>query len=381
MKIGVLAFDDPDNIRTWSGVPHFMTRQLRERVGETVYLRTDPPPTLGRDVLLNRVSRRLLNRQIAPEHTVAAAKHHARQLQLAIDREKPDLIFAITVDQQLAYLETDVPIVHHSDTTFAGVVDYYPKYSRLWPGVERNLHDQCRRVIQRSAVSTYPSRWAADSAVRDYDADPAAVHVIAYGANLKQPPPRAQATNIDARQTCQLLFISVDWRRKGGDIAFDAMVELNRRGIDASLVVVGCNPPHEHDKLVVHPFLNKQIPEQLAIYQSLWRTSAFLCHPTRAESFGAIYGEAAACGMPAVTSDTGGLADAVAHQHSGWLLPLDAKGGDYADVIEQLWSDRSRYEQMVHGARDRYETVLNWDVWGQRTADVIHDMMSKRSRP
>ena len=40
----------------------------------------------------------------------------------------------------------------------------------------------------------------------------------------------------------RLLFIGMDWQRKGGPVALAVTRELNRMNIPAGLTVIGCNP-------------------------------------------------------------------------------------------------------------------------------------------
>ena len=131
----------------------------------------------------------------------------------------------------------------------------------------------------------------------------------------------------------------------------------------------------EDEHLTVRSFLNKQVPEQAALYDDLWRTSAFLFMPTRADTFGAVYCEAAAKGVPAIATDTGGVGDAVADGVSGRLLALDAGSAEYADVIEAICADKASYLYLVSGARRRFESDLNWNVWGDRTAALVADLL------
>lgn len=41
---------------------------------------------------------------------------------------------------------------------------------------------------------------------------------------------------------CKLLFIGVDWVRKGGDTALQVVKQLNENGLETELIVVGCKP-------------------------------------------------------------------------------------------------------------------------------------------
>ncbi|MEM9417564.1 MAG: glycosyltransferase family 4 protein [Planctomycetota bacterium] len=125
--------------------------------------------------------------------------------------------------------------------------------------------------------------------------------------------------------------------------------------------------------------MNKQVSEQLATYQSLWKTSAFFMLPSKGETFGAVFCEAGANGLPSISTDTGGIPDAVAHGRSGLLFPLEDGPTVYADAIEKLWNDRPAYQALVESTRDHYEQVLNWDAWADRVAELIEEAVRKPS--
>jgi len=152
---------------------------------------------------------------------------------------------------------------------------------------------------------------------------------------------------------------------------------LIRRGINVNLVVVGSDPGVTHAKLEVISFLNKQVPEDLERYIRLWRESTFLFMPSRQETFGAVFAEAAANALPVISRRTGGIPDAVEDGVSGYLLPEDAAPGDYADVIERVWRDPIGYRSLMQGARERFERVLNWDAWAERTTALIEALLIK----
>ena len=48
---------------------------------------------------------------------------------------------------------------------------------------------------------------------------------------------------------CRLLFLGVDWHRKGGDIALAVAELLNQKGIRTELDIVGCNTPRIYQPL------------------------------------------------------------------------------------------------------------------------------------
>lgn len=170
-----------------------------------------------------------------------------------------------------------------------------------------------------------------------------------------------------------LLFVGGEWERKGGPLVLKTAAALNNRGIECCLNIVGKGPavtPTE-PYIRVHGFLRKSDPEQLALYERLWSEATFFILPSRGETFGAVFCEAAARALPAISTDTGGISGAVIDGRTGVLLSLDADGEDYADAIERTISKSGKYPEMVQNSFDRYQTDLNWDVWVKRVFETI----------
>src|SRR5581483_12346910 len=111
-------------------------------------------------------------------------------------------------------------------------------------------------AIANASKLIYSSLWGANSAIETYHADERNVHVIPYGANLELPPAREAVLQKTRAGHCRLLFMAVSWQRKGGEIAFETLLQLEKLGIAAELIVCGCVPPKEftHERMTVIPF-------------------------------------------------------------------------------------------------------------------------------
>jgi glycosyltransferase involved in cell wall biosynthesis len=379
--IGLLTSVDSRRLGpNWAATGHYMAKTMQEHCGNVVHLDPLHSPVRVAGKAANRVARELFGRAYDFSSTILQARDWSRVLTPRL--HGIDVILAASAAPQIALLDTDIPIVYTSDATFALVADYYPFYTGLPPWNSRIAQELEARVLRGAALLVYPSEWAAHSARTDYGIGADKVHVLPYGANFDEIPSRAVATASRTESVCRLLFVGVDWERKGGDIAYETLQALRTGGIDAELTIVGCEPPRGVDRgsLRVVGNLNKEIRSEREQLSRLYLESDFLLLPTRAECYGMVFCEASAHGTPSITTDTGGVAGAVRHGENGILLPSSADGRAYAAVIAELAGDRSRYDTLVRSSRDAYEERLNWDSWGRRLSPLISTLVEGHRR-
>ena len=355
-----------------------MVTALGRQLGEVVELGPVAPRIVVVGKVLNGMCR-LFGRRYDYRHSVLLSRLYAREFRRALARRPIDLIFAPTAATEIAWLDTKIPIVYATDATFALLADHYPSFTNLLE-ISRLEADRIeRRAIHSAALVTYPSEWAARSAIEDYGADPAKVVVAAYGPNLDVVPERKAvlARRPPTRTDCRLLLLGVSWSRKGGPIAIEALKALELLGVTAELVVCGCAPPSgvSHPRLRVIPFLDKDDPAERAQLYSLLQSSHILLLPTRYEAYGIVFCEASAFGVPVVATATDGVSAAVRQGVNGLLLPREATGAEYARVIADLVADPEQYERLAQGARDEYETRLNWDVWARAVTKACQPLV------
>jgi glycosyltransferase involved in cell wall biosynthesis len=144
-------------------------------------------------------------------------------------------------------------------------------------------------------------------------------------------------------------------------------------GYDAELTVVGCHAPKgvAHPRLRVIPFLNKQVPEERALFERLWREADFFIFPTRFEAAGLVLCEASAHALPAIAAHTGGVPSLLREGRNGYTVASEAGGSRYAEIIASLADDPERYAALCQSSREEFETRLNWDSWGEGVARKV----------
>jgi glycosyltransferase involved in cell wall biosynthesis len=276
----------------------------------------------------------------------------------------------------IAFLNTKIPIVYVSDATLALLLDYYPKFSKVL-SISRKEADLIDRLaFSKSSLLVFSSEWAANSSINHYGANRDKVKIIPFGANIEKVL-RKRTPNLERRHVCKLLFLRKDWVRKGGKLAFDTLLQLEKMGMPSKLLVCGCLPPKElsHRNMILVGWAKKT--------DDLLSEADFLLLPTRAECFGIVFCEASAYGVPIISTNTGGVSGAVKNGENGFLLDITAGAADYAETIFRIWNDRRLYHNLQKKCMKAFSERLNWDSWGvsmQRIIDEARSQLTKNTR-
>jgi glycosyltransferase involved in cell wall biosynthesis len=368
---------------SWGGTVDYMIRTLQKYCGDVhpIGSVSSKAKLLGK--VIHKSSRILFKKNYPFNHTFAVSKEYAHTVTKKLTERPFDVIVAPSCGTEIAFLETDIPIVLIEDATFALLHNYYPQYSNLLQRSVYEAHALQGLAIKRACSLFYTSHWAAQSAIEDYHADAQKVHVHPFGANFHTPPSPEIAQAKQKTECCRLLFVGVDWQRKGGEIAFETLLQLEELGILAELIVLGCTPPKtfSHERMTVIPFLNKRDERQHREFNRLFETSSFMILPTRSDCVPMVLAEANAFGLPVLTTQTGGIPSIVREGENGFMLPLSARGSDFAKVIAEVYQDEQRYIELVISSRAAFEQRLNWDAWGIAFTKSIKALLEQEAFP
>lgn len=364
MKTGFVARWDPQDKRTWSGIGYYTRREIaRYSDVEDFFF---PLPRWLREWLTTQksINRRWFGKHTAVEFLTSYARYFSNELDKALQKRPVDLLFVLASPQLIAFSKTKLPVILMADATFRQIQGYYPYFSNL-----ANYNIKCgidldSLAFKRASHCLLASNWCRQSAITDYGIPPEKLSVALLGANLDLPVADTDPVSA-AQDTCRLVFLGVEWERKGGETALATYQLLKERGLPVSLTIMGCTPPSPVPaEVTVIPFLNKNIEAERLQHASVLKQASFLLLPSRAECAGVVFSEAAAYGIPSVTTDTGGISDYVEDGVTGFVLPLSAGAAEFAGRIAAAWTDKNWYAQLRRQSRERYERLLNWENWG-----------------
>ena len=381
LKIALLtALTLEDKRSSWRITNGYFAQALEKYCGDITFIEPVQLKAVLAGKMIKGILKLLTHKSFMYYHSFFLAKQYAKIMTRRLAGQHYDLIIAPACAPEIVYMETDIPIVLIEDATFANLYNYYPQYSNLFKRSHYEGDALEGLGIKKASLALYPSPWAAQSALEHYHADPAKVHVVSFGTNFDNPPPGEVAQNRKKSDRCRLFFIGVDWMRKGGEIAFETLIKLEELGIQAELIICGCipPPPFSHERMTVIPFLNRKDEQQRKEMEKLFETSDFLFLPTRGDAYGMVFCEASSYGLPSITTDTGGVGGAVTDGENGFMLPLSARGEEYAELIAKIYCDDQRYAQLVQSSRAAFENRLNWDAWGMSVTELIFEMLERK---
>ena len=245
MRIGFVAVDDARDVGSWSGIPFHMSRALADAGAEIVDINPLRVPRPRWEYARFVARQKLGDRSYRTELNPTVLASFGREITERLREADVDAVLT-TSTLAVSRVSGPWPVAIWTDATLANLVGFYREFSRLSP---RALSSGARSefaALNRAALAFYSSRWAARSAVEDYGISEERVSVVPFGANLV---PSGSETTIVARaaarssETCTLVFLGVDWKRKRAEFALEVASVLNRIGIPARIRLIGVKPP------------------------------------------------------------------------------------------------------------------------------------------
>lgn len=374
MKILLVTSEDPQNIASWSGTTKNIYFALQKCTNKLDKFYSKPSFLRPLSRILTILTRRTVNLYKTKQYS----KFLAKKVQKAIKKSNPDIIIGIAASVELAYVNTEIPIIHISDATYKNLYNYHPSHLATWEWTVRNANLIEQKVLDNSDIVILPSSWARQSAINDYNCSPNKVKQIPFGANLTVQFEQFKKATVGLKEPCKLLFIGSDWKFKGGDIAFNTMLTLRARGIDATLQIIGCLPPAHISSPYLHvkPHLNKDDENDYNAFIGHFKDSTFFFLPTIADAFGIVFAESAMFGLPSISHKTGGVGSAIEHGKTGFLLPVGSSADDFATAIETLIADDTRYQELSANSLAKYRDQLNWQAWQRNIEEIISECLN-----
>lgn len=281
-----------------------------------------------------------------------------------------------------ALLDTSAPIFLWNDAVFSLLENRYNVFTNLAEPCRKICIFQERRAIDRALRAFYTSQWAASAAQKDYGTNSEKTKIVPIGtshvSNWDHNTARAKILN-RSKEICEMIFVGVDWLRKGADVAIIISKYLHKIGFKNRLTLVGGWPPAnvclpEHIQCVGSlPHSDPQARERLA---GLFSQAHFMLLPSRADCTPVAINDAMSFGVVPVVSSVGGLPEMVEHGVTGYTCEMNTEH-DYkvaAQHILFLFQKYAAYETMALSCFEQHRKVT-WDKHANALLLEIRDAL------
>jgi alpha-maltose-1-phosphate synthase len=263
---------------------------------------------------------------------------------------------------------------HIAGVPYALYLDFTSELTaREWPArmpmtrVERVLWRRQETSMYAGAAAIFcRSRHTARSVMSDYRITDTRVHVIGAGVNISLPD---LTTRVD--EGPRVLFIGTDFRRKGGDVLLNAWPHVVRAVPEATLMMIGPVP----DRLPPRVETNAGTWDREAVMRELRRASVFVM-PSRCETWGDVFIEAMAFGVPCIGSTMDAMPEIIQDGVTGFVVPPD-NALALAGRIITLLTEPERASLLSAAARRRVEERFLWSQVIERMLPVLERVVGK----
>ena len=350
LRLGFLSPYNPYDRQSFSGSTFHACKALSQTQSLRLRVLGQHAPPRFRDRLMRR----------RKEITLTAA-----------DLEGLDAIMGLVATSLLdtvSQLRPDLPFLHVTDAT--------PRFLRDTYGwrVPDNADAREARVAARAASTVYSSWELAKRAPTDLGLAEFQPKVLPFGMNDEYLPEAAPTK--PPLSKLNLLFIGLDWVRKGGDTAVAALDKLNSNGRRAHLTIVGqCPERHRtHQHITYAGYLNKNRPREARQLAQLYSDAHLLLLPSLADCTPMVIAEALGHATPVLATDTGGIGTMIGGHATGRLLPQFSAPAEWARTINEMTADETHYAMMSDAGFDRAHGVLTWSRWAAGIVTILSEV-------
>jgi len=219
---------------------------------------------------------------------------------------------------------------------------------------------QYERGVAREMTSIFTfSEYLRRSFIQDFGLHEKWVFNIGAGINIEDMPVPSAEKDYEKRE---VLFVGVDFERKGGQELLSAFRIVRETLMDARLHIVG---PHrlprgaDQPGVIFHGNLRKSIPEERNELYRLYQEAAVFVLPSKYEPFGVAPLEAMLFQVPCIVTDGWALREFVTPGINGALVEKGSVDSLAAALLSLL---KAPEELALMGKRGR-EMVLKNYMW------------------
>jgi glycosyltransferase involved in cell wall biosynthesis len=217
------------------------------------------------------------------------------------------------------------------------------------------------------------SHWGKKGLVEGYGVDPGMITVIAPGVDVDRWQPSAIEAS-EPGDPVRVLFVGGDLQRKGGSLLVEAVCALrDEPGLPPiELHLVTGSTVRREPGVVVHRGLTSNSTELIEQYHA----ADVFCLPTFGDCLPMVLAEAAAAGLPMISTNVGAIGEIVRSGETGELIPPHDLGA-LISALRKLIADPSLRVRYGEAARRLAEAEHDARANAGRIAALLEHVSEK----
>jgi len=235
--------------------------------------------------------------------------------------------------------------------------------------IDKAMQREIRIFRRLDYIFTF-SEWLRQSFINEYNIKPDKVFTVGAGANIPIP----ETNNKQEFDGRTILFIGIDFERKGGKILLEAFRKVKAELSDARLIIIGPNLKDLPDGVECLGYISKNSPEGLRKLKQAYSDASVFTMPSLYEPFGVVFLEAMAHGLPCIGADNCAMPEIIDHEKTGFLVP--ARDPEcLANRIIELLKDVELAKAMGNKGENKFINNFTWNHVAERVVDVLRANM------
>lgn len=266
--------------------------------------------------------------------------------------------------------QLEVPTYCYFDATVAQVVKAGGWTYGLRSPAENAVSLEYQKRVFDSCTGIFPrSQYAANSVLNDYSISSEKVTVAGAGYNHNEVPlPHESYDNKN------ILFIGVQFDRKGGPLILEAFRMVRNVFPDATLTIVGCNPDINEPGVEVVGRIYKDSDGGTRKILEYYSKASIFCIMSSFEPFGIVVIEAQNSYVPCIVPNKFAFTEMVENGLTGVHLTEETPYA-LSEVMLDLLADPLRLKAMGEAANKFVQRKWTWDKVAERIEKrIISDL-------
>ena len=270
----------------------------------------------------------------------------------------PEIDFVIQTQGLFSARLPGRPLLIYTDYTYLDNLDSSDHDRRQFRSA-RFMGYEAALYKSAEAVATTGSHVERTLVTR-YGCDPSRVTTVHVGAKAATAP---VPTDLGRYAAKEVIFVGVEWERKGGPALVEGFLQASKRHPDARLSIIGCSPAVSHPRITV---IGRIPPEEVVKH---YAAGSVFCMPSLIEPLGIAAVEASLFRLPVIATRIGGFQESVTDGETGFLVPQNDPAA-IGVALERLFDAPELGQRMGLAGFERNRARFDWNEVGKRLRSV-----------